>query len=183
MAPEVRVHNPTTSNPKGSKPWTEKQAAARKDQAEKFTRDVVEDDERADEIADMSPAEYAAQRGKQVVSTPRRRNNQMKRKSSSSGSGSNGDNDMIRINAHQAVQNTKLMDQNQGLQAQVTKLQAKNKSLQRKINEIQDLTEADDDPDDLLQDIQDVIGANGGGNGNGGGSGNGGSDDDDDDDQ
>jgi len=64
----------------------------------------------------------------------------------------------LRPNASLCEANTRLIDQGKDLRAQVTKLQARNKSLQRTINQIQDLTEADDDPDDLLQDIQDVIG-------------------------
>jgi hypothetical protein len=42
-----------SNSDKGARPWTEKQVAVRKDQAERLTRDVLEDD-RADEIADMS---------------------------------------------------------------------------------------------------------------------------------
>ena len=44
----IRVFNPTSS--KRKKPWTLKQGAARKDQPERFMRDVLEDDDRAMQV-------------------------------------------------------------------------------------------------------------------------------------
>jgi hypothetical protein len=64
MCPTVRVFNPTPL--RNGKPWTVQQAAAKRDLAERFTRDVLENDDRADEIAALTPEEYAAQRGRQV---------------------------------------------------------------------------------------------------------------------
>jgi hypothetical protein len=55
-----------SSNPR-RKAWTFRQAGSRKDQAERFTRDVLEDDDRADEISAMSVEDYAEQRGVKLV--------------------------------------------------------------------------------------------------------------------
>jgi hypothetical protein len=43
------------------------QLESRKAQAVRFTRDVLGDDDRADEIEDESPADYAERRGIQIV--------------------------------------------------------------------------------------------------------------------
>src|SRR5437660_11626949 len=83
----VRIYNPVSLNPRKKKPWTYQQAAARKDQAERFVRDVVEDDDRADEIAAMSVEEYATTRGKEI--NPNRRRNTVKRKVGTEQQGSN----------------------------------------------------------------------------------------------
>ena len=66
MGPEVRIVRNLCRNPRQKIPWTPEQARKKKEQAEKFTREVLEDDDRADEIAAMSPEEYAAGRGKQI---------------------------------------------------------------------------------------------------------------------
>jgi hypothetical protein len=66
MGPEVRIARNLYPNPRQKIPWTAEQARKKKEQAEKFTREVLEDDDRADEIAAMSPEEYAAGRGKQI---------------------------------------------------------------------------------------------------------------------
>jgi hypothetical protein len=47
------------------------QVASRKDKAERFVRDVLQDDDRADEIADESVESYA-DRKHYVISNPRR---------------------------------------------------------------------------------------------------------------
>jgi len=66
MGPEVRIARNLYPNPRQKIPWTAEQARKKKEQAEKFTREVLQDDDRADEIAAMSPEEYAAGRGKQI---------------------------------------------------------------------------------------------------------------------
>jgi hypothetical protein len=66
MGPVVRIVRNLSPNPRQKTPWTAEQARKKKDQAEKFTREVLEVDDRADEIAAMSPEEYAAGRGKQI---------------------------------------------------------------------------------------------------------------------
>jgi hypothetical protein len=66
MGPVVQTVRNVYRNPRKKVSWTSEQATKKKDQAEKFTRDVVGDDVRADEIAAMSPEEYAAGRGKQI---------------------------------------------------------------------------------------------------------------------
>lgn len=50
-------------NPRPKKVWTYEQAKSHKAKAEEFTRFVREDDDRADEIAEMSVEDYAAERG------------------------------------------------------------------------------------------------------------------------
>ena len=55
------------SNPRKKKNWTYEQAESRKDKAERFTRDVLEDDARADELAEMSVEDYAEERGRELV--------------------------------------------------------------------------------------------------------------------
>jgi len=64
--------NPTVTpvgswNPRKGKTWTYEQAAAKKDKAEQFSRDVLEDDDLADDIAAMSVEEYAEDRGAELV--------------------------------------------------------------------------------------------------------------------
>ena len=54
MCATVRIYNPLRLNPRKKMPWTYEEATARKEQAERFTRDVVEDDDHAGEIAAMS---------------------------------------------------------------------------------------------------------------------------------
>jgi len=66
MGPEVRIVRNLFPNPRQKTPWTAEQARKKREQAEKFTREVLQDDARADEIAAMSPEEYAAGRGKQI---------------------------------------------------------------------------------------------------------------------
>lgn len=169
----VRIYNPATINPRRAKPWTQKQAADRKDKAETFTRDVIEDDADVDEIADMTPAEYAESRGKEVIENPTRRRSSMKRKSSVD------QDDAFRLNSGLSVANNKLLDQNRDLQHRVDKLRAKNAGLQVKLDKVDDILASDDDDyteSERLDDVQDVIDETGGGNGNGS------VDDDDDDD-
>lgn len=161
--PEVRVFNPstpTTINPRRAKPWTEKQASARKDQAERFVRDVLEDDDRADEIADMSPEQYAAERGKQIMENPERRS--MRRRSSAS---QDDDSPTLQTNAKLSVANNKLADQLADKQKEIDTLQAKNAALQSRLDEIDDIvtcTDPECTAEEHLQDIQDVVAGNGG---------------------
>jgi hypothetical protein len=153
MSPIIRVHNPM--NPRRKKPWTQRQAAARKDQAEKYVRDVLEDDDRADEIADMSVEEYAAERGKELAPNPRRSRKTMKRKTSP-------EPQELRDNpvAKMAETNTKLVQEQDDLYRRIRELETKTDALQDKLDEIADIVECDD-PDctaeDHLEDIADIV--------------------------
>jgi len=148
----IRVLNPI--NPKRRKPWSQRQAAARKDQAEKFVRDVLEDDDRADEIADMSVEEYAAERGKELVPNPTRRKS-MKRKTSP-------EQQQPRENpVEKALETTtKLADENADLNRRIRELEKENESLQDKLDEVTDIVECDDSDctaEDHLEDIAEIV--------------------------
>jgi hypothetical protein len=56
------------------KSLTRAQLESRKEKAVRFTRDVLDDPDRADEIADESLGDYAERRGIQVTNPPKRRN-------------------------------------------------------------------------------------------------------------
>jgi predicted RNase H-like nuclease (RuvC/YqgF family) len=148
----IRVFNPI--NPKRRKPWTQRQAAARKDQAERFVRDVLEDDDRADEIADMSVEEYAAERGKELVPNPTRRKS-VKRKTSP-------EQLQPRENPVQKAleTTTKLADENTDLYRRIRELETKKEALQDKLDEIADIVECDDsncNAEDHLEDIAEIV--------------------------
>ena len=109
-----------------------------------------------------------------------------KRRSYSSGPAAAQTDDMqtnpLKVNADLTATNLKLADRQKDLQDRIDKLTTKNKSLTRKLNEIFDLTESDDNAEDLIDDIADIAQIDGnGGNGNGGGNGGNGNGDDDDD--
>jgi hypothetical protein len=96
------------------------QAAAKKDKAERFVRDVLRDDSRADEIADESVEDFA-DRKKYVISNPRK----------------------VSIMANGNGQ-TK-----QDLLDQISDLQDENDALSAQLDAIQDvLSGVDDDGDD-----------------------------------
>jgi hypothetical protein len=59
------------------KSLTREQLQARKEQAVRFTENVLQDPERADEIADVSLEDYAERRKIQLTNTGRRRSNCM----------------------------------------------------------------------------------------------------------
>lgn len=149
----IRVFNPV--NPKRKKPWTQRQAAARKDQAERFVRDVLEDDDRADEIADLSVEEYAAERGEELAPNPTRRRKTMKRKTSPEQQQSR-DNPVAK-----ALETTTRMAEEQGdLYKRIRELETENESLQDKLDEIADIVECDDSDcsaEDHLEDIAEIV--------------------------
>ena len=162
---EVRIFNPARPmiNPSRAKPWTEKQAETKKDQAERFERDVLEDDDRADEIADMSVAEYAESRHKEIVPNPRRRS--VKRKSKYT---TRDDDDSLQTNANLAVSNSKLADQQRVLLERVDGLEAEKQKLQDKIDEALDIARCNDPDCDIQDHLDDIIDTlENGGNGNG----------------
>ncbi len=139
---EIRVYNPI--NPRRKKPWTYQQAEARKAQAVRFVRDVLEDDDRADELAAMSAEDYAAERGKEIAPNPR--GDSMKKK--------------VSIEHSQARENpinralettTRLAEQQGDLYRRIHELETDNASLREKLDEIDDILDCDD-PDCSLED-------------------------------
>ena len=141
----VRIYNPVSLNPRKKKPWTYQQAAARKDQAERFVRDVVEDDDRADEIAAMSVEEYATTRGKEI--NPNRRRNTVKRKVGTEQQGSN-------------IKPTVLLAREDKLRKENDELKRKVESFKDKLDEIADVASAspnDSEEEDELKEKLNTI--------------------------
>ena len=100
----------------------------------------------------------------------------MKRKSATSSPVSYGN---LQDNPNLIATNLRLVDRQKSLQDKIDDLTDENKMLTRKMHEIADLTESDDDAEDLLDDIQDIAESIDGNGGNGNGGGNGRADDDD----
>jgi hypothetical protein len=154
----VRVYNPV--NPRRKKPWTYHQATARKDQAERFVRDVLEDDDRADEIAETSVEDYAAERGKELASNATRRSQFMQKKVSNQTQQQAARGNPVA----KALETTTRIAEEQGdLYKRIRGLETDNASLQDKIDQITDIVECDDpdcSPEDHLEDIADIV-ANG----------------------
>jgi len=59
------------------KQLTREQVAGRKEKAERFVRNVLGDDERADEIADEDVEDYADRRHFEIINPAKRRNAEM----------------------------------------------------------------------------------------------------------
>lgn len=102
-----------------AKALTREQLQARKEKAERFTRDVRDDPDRADEIAGEDLESYAARRKIQLVN-PHRRKNTM---------------------ARQRLSREELEDR-------VAELQAENEDLQSQLEEIADIVSPDEENDD-----------------------------------
>ncbi len=108
------------------KALTRDQVQSRKDQAVRFTRDVLEDPDRADEIEDESLEDYAERR-KFTITNPDRRS------------------------THMADGKTKAE-----LEAQIDDLEAENQDLQDQLDAIADIVGgSDDDSDDDEEDDTD----------------------------
>jgi len=102
-----------------AKQLTYDQVAERKRKAEEFLRDVKEDDERADEVADEPVEDYAARRQFSIIgNSPKGRNQNMAEPS------------------------------RQDLQDQISDLEAENDSLQSQLDAISDILDQDGDDDD-----------------------------------
>jgi predicted RNase H-like nuclease (RuvC/YqgF family) len=117
-------------------------------------RDVLEDDDRADEIADMSVEEYAAERGKQLLPNPTRRK-PVKRKTSP------GQQQPSENPVEKALKTTtKLADENADMNRRIHELEKENEFLQDRLDEIADIVECDDSDctaDDHLEDIAEIV--------------------------
>jgi hypothetical protein len=154
----VFVYNPT--NPGKKKPWTYEQATARKDQAERFVRDVLEDDDRADEIAETSVEDYAAERGKELAANPTRRRKFMQKKVSSQTQQQAARDNPV---AKALETTTRMANEQADLYQRNRELKKANESLQDKLDDITEIVECDDpdcSPEDHLEDIADIV-ANG----------------------
>ena len=144
----IRVYNTVSFNPRKKKPWTYKQAVARKDQAERFTRDVVEDDDRADEIAAMSVEEYATARGKEIRNPNPTGGSMQKKVSTQQRDSSNG----VALNSL-----TRTIEKQQ---QRIQELERENKSLQGKMDEIVDVVECDEPEctaEEHLAEIEELV--------------------------
>ncbi|HXX99406.1 MAG TPA: hypothetical protein VEI54_00705 [Candidatus Limnocylindrales bacterium] len=119
-------------NPRKKKTWTYEQAESRRDKAERFTRDVLDDPDRADEIADMTPQEYAEERGVELVEKQQGEN--MYRKNASRKTAGKAPTVDARVNPL-AVATQALSEQNK-LQARVRELEDENRDLNAHFDEI-----------------------------------------------
>jgi hypothetical protein len=99
------------------------QLASRKAQAVRFTRDVLGDVDRADEIEDESPEGYAERRGIEIVNPSRRRN-------------------AIMANGKTKAE----------LEAEIADLREENDQLQDALDAIADIVGGDDSDDDTDDD-------------------------------
>ena len=145
-------HRIRVFNPRKRKQWTRQQARAAKDLAEIYAHEVLQDDDRADEIADMTPEEYAAKQGAEISEA--RRSNSMQRK--------------VRTNQQQVTgaggaaiaQAPATQDK---LRKENDRLKKKIESMQDTLDEIADVASAspnssgDDDPDQLAEKLNTVL--------------------------
>ena len=151
------------SNPRKRKSWTYEQAEAKKQQAEKFTREVLEDDDRADELADMSVEDYAEERGVDLVDSEQG-DSMLKRKKNGARPGTATAEPAaadVRINPAVALQSAAdaLKEQNV-LQKRVRKLEDELADRDRMLDEIVGILEDDDvefTPEDRLEAIDKVF--------------------------
>jgi hypothetical protein len=146
-----RIQNPV--NPKKRKTWTHARAQDRKEKAEWAARELQGDDERGDEIAEMSVEEYAESRGVEIVNdNPCRGENHMMKKRvsayASSGQAS-------------GINPTVVLAREGKLRQQIDELKKENESLQEKLDAVQEIVECDDDvectAEDHLEEIADVL--------------------------
>lgn len=134
------------------KTLTRKQVQDRKEKAERFVRDVLDDPERADEIADGSLEEYAEGRKIQIAESPR-----------------GGSMAKIKVfNPHRASNPRRQMTQENPqagrseLLARIRELQEENDKLQDTLGKVGDLAAApkdgrDEDHDELVDKLNDII--------------------------
>lgn len=101
---------------------TREQLQARKEKAERFTRNVLEDSDRADEIAHESLDEYAARRKIRLSNPTHRSNHQMPRRLS-----------------------------REDLEDRVAELEAENEELQDQIDQITDIVTGEEEEDEEEQ--------------------------------
>ncbi len=136
----VRIFNPPS---KKKVPWTYGQAEARKAQAERFTREILGDDDRADEIAAMSPPEYASQRGKEV-------NPQL------------GGTMKNKVSTHEEARDnpvalaTRALNRQQELYEQLDNVRCEKQELLNKLSAIRDVIECDD-PECTREDHDEAV--------------------------
>lgn len=135
------------------KTLTRKQLEGRKEKAERFVRDVLDDPERADEIADESLENYAEGRKIQIAEDPRGGSMAVKIRA---------------LNPHR-VPNPRPQTRQENPQtgrsellARIRELQAENDRLQDTLDKVGDLAAApedgkDEDHDELVDKLNDII--------------------------
>src|SRR5215831_6049541 len=101
------------------KPLTLSQLAARKEKAVRFTRDVLDDPDQADEIEDESLEDYAERKGFQIANPNRRRTA------------------IMPTNKSRA-----------DLEAEISDLQEENQELQDQLDDIADIVSPDEEEED-----------------------------------
>jgi len=146
------------SNPRKRKSWTYEQAESKKAQAERFTREVLEDDDRADELAEMSLEDYAADRGVELVQQGDSMITRKKNGARPSHAGTGESRENPAVAALQTA--TKALDQQNKLQARVRELEDEVADRDKLLDSIVDILD-DDDPDykasDKLAAIEEVF--------------------------
>ena len=135
------------------KTLTRKQLESRKEKAERFVRDVLDDSERADEIADESLEDYAEGRKIQIAENPRGGNMAARIRTFNS----------QRINnpRPQARQENPQTGRSE-LLARIRELQKENDQLQDKLDKVADLAAApedgrDEEHDELVDALNEII--------------------------
>lgn len=129
-----------------AKTLTYEKAAARKDQAERFVRDVVGDDERADEIAEESVEDYAERRRIQIQNPQGKERRQSMRLSSRRYRNTAGGTGDIGTRLEE------LENRNRELEEENEELSAENERLQSRLDDIVNIASPDDGQDDDDQD-------------------------------
>ena len=162
--------------PRGT--WTERQAATAKDRAERFERNVLEDDDAGDDFASMSIEEFAERHRKQIIHNnpkPQRSVGNMKtisRRKSGNGNGGNGGNGGRRRNQSLATSESdslvNLATTNERLSKRNDALEEQNNALQSKLDEARDILQCDDPQCSLEEHVEDALDALENGDGNDG---------------
>lgn len=174
----VRIHNPII-NPRKPKTWTYAQAEDRKEKAEWAAREFQGDDERGDEIAEMSVEEYAEERGFEIVDKPVTSNptellvmgaNPMNPapREFVVPAGSRivirnshiGENQMQqkRVGTQQPNNPAFFVDREDKLRRQSDRLKEQNKSLHGKLDAIQEILECDEcTAEEHIEEIDDIL--------------------------
>jgi hypothetical protein len=116
-----------------------------------FLRNVIQDDDRADEVQDMTPEEWASEKGVNILnSNPKRRN-----KNVANGNGGNGSDDVSSMTKAELVD---LVDQVTGILEDAYSPESSREDLASAIGDALDLLEGnggDEDEDEADQDADD----------------------------
>ena len=152
-----------SANPRKKKTWTYEQAQSKKDQAERFARDVLEDDDLGDELEDSSVEEYAERRGVELVNSEKgestmRKKNGSRSKGTTAGAAVAEARENPTIAALETA--TKALDKQNQLQARVRELEAEVDEQDKLLDSIIDIIDDDDPnfkPSERLEEIGDLF--------------------------